>query len=167
MSPVCKHLLFRYSNQSGINGNNCRPVTLISFLKGEFLSHCLHGVATATARKYRARRRGLRRSHCHQEIFLNLASTARAARNTAMGRKVSPITSPPQILWSSMMKLTLHSLQWGGDTLDRLEGTLLHLAPAEGFGLWPRLYFLALWAKKDLFTLFLLILDHFCCSVVT
>ena len=48
----------------------------------------------------------------------------------------------------------------------KLEGTAryvgLLLAPAEGFGLWPR----ALWAKKELFTLFVPILGLFWCSVV-
>ena len=40
------------------------------------------------------------------------------------------------------------------------------LAPAEGFDFRPRFFF-ALWAKKELFMLIVLILGHFWCSVVT
>ena len=40
----------------------------------------------------------------------------------------------------------------------------LFLAPAEGFG---RGFCFALWAKKEIFTLFVLIIGHFQCSVVT
>ena len=42
----------------------------------------------------------------------------------------------------------------------------LFLAPEEGFGLWQRL-FLARWARKELLTLFVLVLGHVWCSVVT
>ena len=49
----------------------------------------------------------------------------------------------------------------------QLEGTARYagilLAPAEGFSFWPRICF---WAQKELFTLFVLILGHFWCSVV-
>ena len=52
----------------------------------------------------------------------------------------------------------------------KLEGTAryagLLLAPAEGFDLRPRL-FLPFGPKKELFMLFVLILGHFWCSVVT
>ena len=50
--------------------------------------------------------------------------------------------------------------------LFKLEDTAryagLILAPAEGFGLWPRLFFFALWAKKELIMLLWPIFDNFC-----
>ena len=52
-------------------------------------------------------------------------------------------------------------------TLEGIAGyTGLLLAPAESFVLQPRPFF-ALGAKKGLSTLFVLILGHFWCSVVT
>ena len=52
--------------------------------------------------------------------------------------------------------------------IARRYGHLRGLTSSSCGGLWPSTEaFLAVWAKKELFTLFVHILDHFWCSVVT
>ena len=79
------------------------------------------------------------------------------------------LESPPWIKRISRGKRNMLKQQQGRYGLRktrRYSLLRLLLAPADGFCLLFRL-FLALWANKELFMLFLLILSNFWCSVVT
>ena len=56
-----------------------------------------------------------------------------------------------------------HNVSFNYELEDTARYAGLLLAPAEGFGLWPRLFF-ALWAKKRAFYA---VLAYFRCLVVT
>ena len=89
-----------------------------------------------------------------------------------LGKLISAVTSYHNMKCRLMLIFTKHpsNLNNGIIAILLLEGTAscagLLLSPAEGFGLRPMIFW-SFGQKKKLFVLFLLILGHFQCSVVT